>query len=162
MSYYRTQNFWGPGTNQLVKNNIFDEEKIIAGWPDHWRPEDYYPRCNCSHAEYAGQCDCLKDMTPASELNGLNSTNIHAAGFEPFGNQYEGFSNWFMWITVIITLLVLVGIIIGVWYYMKSKPEATQALRTATQAPMQIVRSAAEIPTQAVQGIQRGVQSITK
>ena len=156
MSYYRTQQYWGPGTNQLVKDNIFDEQKIIAGWPDHWRPKDYYPSCDCQYAEYAGQCDCLKDMTPASELNGLNSMNINATGFEPFlvSDEYEGFiadNPWIMWGTIIVTLLVLVTIIIAMWYLMKSKPEATQMIRTATQAPINLARTAAEIPGQILQ-----------
>jgi len=155
MTFYRSQQFYGPGTNEVMKHNVFDNQKVIAGWPNYYVPSDYFPKCNCKDAEYAGQCDCLKDMKAASELYGLNRMNISATGKEPFitSAQYEGFftdNPWIMWGTIFVTLIVLVTIIILLWYFLKSKPEATQMIRTATQAPINLARSAAAIPGQAL------------
>ena len=121
MSYYRTQNYWGPQTNKLIKDNIFEEQKVIGGWPDHWRPKDYYPSCGCQQAEYAGIVDGLKDMPGDGQLNGLNSMNIHAAGFEPFVGSLEGFGSPLLFGGIGVGVLVIIIIAVIIMYMMRKR-----------------------------------------
>ena len=138
MSYYRSKNYWGPQTNEMVKNN---EEKVIGG---HWRPKEYYPRCNCQSAEY-GQLgetvDSLKGMSAASELNGLNSTNINAIGFEPFigSEEYviEGFTEnpIMFWGSIIFAIIALVGIIFLIYWLVTRRRTITAKITKKIHIP---------------------------
>lgn len=124
MSYYRSRWYWGPGTNEIMKDNAFGEEKVIGGWPDHWRPKDYFPRCDCSMAEYGtlGQTvDSAKGMAGTSELNGTNSLKINSPVFEPFigSEEYERFlpeNPILRWGGIGLAIILLIAIIFGIYW----------------------------------------------
>lgn len=124
MSYYRSRWYWGPETNEIMKDNTFGAETVIGGWPDHWRPHDYFPQCSCPDAEY-GQLgetvDSAKGVAGASELNGTNSLSIDSAMFEPFigGEEYELFlpeNPILRWGGIGFAVLLLIAIIFGVYW----------------------------------------------